>query len=38
MVMIRKESRMIRLKVNPVTSHYNLVEFRKVAGELATQL
>jgi hypothetical protein len=28
----------IRLKVNPVTSHYSLVEFRKVAAELAKQL
>jgi hypothetical protein len=38
MVMILKEERLIRLKVNPVTSHYSLVEFRKVAVELATQL
>ena len=38
MVMILKESRLIRLKVNPVTSHYSLVEFRKVAAELAKQL
>ena len=38
MVMILKENRLIRLKVNPVTSHYSLVEFRKVAAELAKQL
>lgn len=38
MVMIRKETRLIRLKVNPVTSHYSLVEFQKVAAELAKQL
>lgn len=38
MVMILKESRLIRLKVNPVTSRYSLVEFRKVAAELANQL
>lgn len=35
MVMILKENRLIRLKVNPVTSHYSLVELRKVAAELA---
>ena len=38
MVMILKENRLIRLKVNPVTSHYNLVEFRMVATELAKKL
>ena len=38
MIMILKEDRMIRLKVNPVTSHYSLVEFQKVAAELAKQL
>jgi hypothetical protein len=38
MVMILNENRLIRLKVNPVTSHYSLVEFRKVAAELAKQL
>jgi hypothetical protein len=38
MVMILKENRLIRLKVNPVTSHYSLVEFRKVAAELAKRL
>ncbi len=38
MVMILKEGRLIRLKVNPVTRHYSLVEFRKVAAELAMQL
>ena len=38
MVMILKENRLIRLKVNPVTSHYNLFEFRKVAAELAKKL
>ena len=38
MVMILKERRMIRLKVNPVTSHYSLAELRKVAAELAKQL
>jgi len=37
-VMILKENRLIRLKVNPVTSNYSLVEFRKVAAELARQL
>ena len=38
MVMILKENHLIRLKVNPVTSHYSLVEFRKLAAELAKQL
>ena len=38
MVMILKESRLVRLKVNPVTSHYSPVEFRKVAAELAQRL
>jgi len=38
MVMILKENRLIRLKVNPVTSHYSLVEFRMVAAELAKRL
>ncbi len=38
MVMILKANRLIRLKVNPVTSRYSLVELRKVAAELATQL
>jgi len=38
MVMILKENRLIRLKVNPVTSHYSLVELRKVAAELAKRL
>jgi hypothetical protein len=38
MVMIRKENRLIRLKVNPVTSRYNLVGFRMVATELAMKL
>ena len=38
MVMILKENRLIRLKVNPVTSHYSLVEFRRVAARLAKQL
>jgi hypothetical protein len=38
MAMILKENRLIRLKVNPVTSRYNLVEFRMVAAELAKKL
>lgn len=38
MVMILKENHLIRLKVNPVTSHYSLAEFRKVAAELEKQL
>ena len=38
MVMILRENRLIRLKVNPVTGRYSLVEFRKVAMELARQL
>ena len=38
MVMILKETRLIRLKVNPVTSRYSLVELRKVAAELAKRL
>jgi hypothetical protein len=38
MFMVLKGNRLIRLKVNPVTSHYSLVEFRKVAAELAKQL
>jgi hypothetical protein len=35
MVMILKSNRVVRLKVNPVTAHYSLVELRKVAAELA---
>jgi hypothetical protein len=38
MVMILKQDRLIRLKVNPMTSHYSLVEFRKVTAELAKRL
>ena len=38
MVMILKENHLIRLKVNPVTSHYNLAEFRMLATELANKL
>jgi hypothetical protein len=38
MVMILKENRLIRLKVNPVPRHYSLVEFRKVAAELAKKV
>jgi hypothetical protein len=38
MVMILKKNRLVRLKVNPVTSRYSPVEFRKVAAELARQL
>jgi hypothetical protein len=38
MVMIRKENRLVRLKVNPVTSHYSFAEFRNVAAELAGKL
>jgi len=38
MVVILKENQLVRLKVNPVTSRYSLVEFRKVAAELARQL
>ena len=38
MVMILKDNRLVRLKVNPVTSRYSLPEFRKVAAELARQL
>lgn len=38
MFMILRENHLIRLKVNPVTSHYSLVELRRVAAELAKQL
>jgi hypothetical protein len=38
MVMILKENHLIRLKVNPATSRYRLVEFRKVTEELASKL
>lgn len=38
MAMILKGNRLIRLKVNQLTSRYSLAEFRKVAGELAHQL
>ena len=38
MFMIRREYRLFRLKVNPVTSRYSLVELRKVAAELAKRL
>jgi hypothetical protein len=38
MVMILKANRLVRLKVNPVTRHYNLAEFRMVAAELAKKL
>ena len=38
MVLILKENRLLRLKVNPVTSLYSLVEFKSVAAELARRL
>jgi hypothetical protein len=38
MFMILRENRLIRLKVNPVTSRYSLVELRKVAADLAKRL
>lgn len=38
MFMILRENRLIGIKVNPVTSRYNLVELRKVAAELAKRL
>ncbi len=38
MFMVLKGNRLIGLKVNPVTSHYSLVELRKVAAELAKRL
>ena len=38
MFMMLRENRLIVIKVNPVTSHYNLVEFRMVATELAKKL
>jgi len=38
MAMILKGNRLIRLKVNRVTSHYRVDEFQKVAGELAERL
>ena len=38
MFMMLRENRLIRLKVNPVTNRYSLVELRRVAAELAKQL
>jgi hypothetical protein len=38
MAMVLKGNRMIRLKVNQVTSRYSLGEFKNVVGELANQL
>lgn len=38
MAMILREDRLLRLKVNQGTSHYNLAEFKKGAEELARQL
>lgn len=38
MVMILRENRLVRLKVNPVTSHYRLEELQRVAEELASRL
>jgi hypothetical protein len=38
MFMILRENRLIGIKVNPVTSHYSLVELRMVATELAKKL
>ena len=38
MAMVLKENRLIRLKVNQVTSRYRLGEFKDVVGELANQL
>ena len=38
MVMIRKENRLVRLKVNPVTSRYSLAEFQRIAAKLAERL
>jgi hypothetical protein len=38
MVMILQGDRLLRLKVNQVTTHYSLVELKKVAEELARRL
>lgn len=38
MVMVLKGNRLIRLKVNQVTSRYRLAELEQVAGELANRL
>lgn len=38
MAMVLKGNRLIRLKVNQVTSRYRLGEFKDVVGELANQL
>jgi hypothetical protein len=38
MAMVLKGNRLIRLKVNQVTSRYRLCELKEVAGELANQL
>jgi hypothetical protein len=38
MAMVRKDNRLIRLKVNQLTSRYRLDEFKQVVGELAKQL
>jgi hypothetical protein len=38
MAMVLKGNRLIRLKVNQVTSRYRLAELKQVAGELANQL
>ena len=38
MAMVLKDNRLIRLKVNQVTSRYRLDEFKEVVGELANQL
>ena len=38
MVMVLKRNRLIRLKVNQVTSRYRLAELEQVAGELANRL
>ena len=36
--MVLKENRLIRLKVNQVTSRYRLAELEQIAGELANRL
>ena len=38
MAMALKGNHLIRLKVNQMTSHYSLDEFKRVAGKLASQL
>ena len=37
-ILVRKGNKMMRMKVNPLTSHYTFTEFNRVAREIANRL